>query len=215
MKLSLGVMTNAVLAVLLVAGCAEENDGLGRGIRGVESGDDADEAAAMACAAPGTTRSYELFDGTKLEAKRLDEQLGMNRARIKPYAVLEGEYQRVLGLVPPSLKGAADSFDDPPLRWYAEAAHSGVSLNAFFAIAFEGCGAYLQGTEFGTAPTAESAREFCGTLARKAWSRTATPTELDACASLATDKLGEEPDARKRWSYVCASVLSSSNFLTY
>jgi hypothetical protein len=45
--------------------------------------------------------------------------------------------------------------------------------------------------------------------------RSPTPAEAAACVDLATGKLSTEPDPRRRWSYVCASVLSSSNFLTF
>jgi len=69
--------------------------------------------------------------------------------------------------------------------------------------------------DLATAPTKESAEKFCTSMMRKAWSRSASPEEIAGCATLATDKLGTEPDAKRKWSYVCASVLSSSHFLTF
>jgi hypothetical protein len=107
------------------------------------AGDPVSQAAALTAADKPEGRSYVLFDGAKLEATRTNENVGVNRVRIKPYAALAGEYQRVLGAAPPSLASAAGSFDDPPKRWYAEAKHSGVSLDASFAIAFEGCQSYV------------------------------------------------------------------------
>jgi hypothetical protein len=64
-------------------------------------------------------------------------------------------------------------------------------------------------------PTEESAATMCSALMRKAWSKTPSPEEITACTTLATTKLAAEPDARRRWAYVCASVLSSSQFLTF
>jgi len=56
---------------------------------------------------------------------------------------------------------------------------------------------------------------MCGALMRKAWSKTAAPRRIASCTTLATTKLATEPDARRRWAYVCASILSSSQFLTF
>lgn len=208
-----------------VAACEGDPDALtGRGGRGAGSGEgeaDGDQnndglPESLQCTVKPDGRSYQNFDGAKLEAERLNENVGVNRARIKPYAVMAGEYTRVLGAAPPSLADSASSFEDPPARWYAESTHSGVSLNAIFDISFEGCRVYVSGqSDLATAPTKESAEKFCSTMQRKAWSRTPSPEEISGCATLATDKLNTEPDARRRWSYVCASILSSSHFLTF
>ena len=172
--------------------------------------------AALECTAEAKGRSYALFDGSKLEASRANENFGVNRARLKPYDVLAGEFQRVLGVTPPSLAGAASSFDAPPPRWFAETKYGGVAVHAMFDISFEACGAWTKTRpEMATAPTAETARAQCSEHMRKAWSRTPAPEEVDACVDLATTKVSSEPDARRRWSYVCASVLSSSQFLTF
>ena len=64
-------------------------------------------------------------------------------------------------------------------------------------------------------PAAKAVEAAKGKAGRKAWSRTATVEDTDACVDVATNKLNDEPDARRRWAYVCASILSSSNFLTY
>lgn len=171
---------------------------------------------ALECTVKPEGRSYALFDGTKLEAKRPNENLGVNRARLKPFGVMKGEYQRVLGLVPPSLEKSGGSFDEAPARWFAEAQHSGVSLNAIFDISFEGCAALTKtAPEYAAMPTAESAGTVCASLMRKAWSKTPSPDELTSCTNLATTKLNAEPDARRRWTYVCSSILSSSQFLTF
>lgn len=223
-------MSTKIITVLFLAGltasfaaCADDPDALtGRGTRGNggengngdENGDGIPES--LQCTQAPDGRSYTNFDGAKLEAERLNENVGVNRARIKPYAVMAGEYTRVLGAAPASLAQSAASFEDPPARWYAESTHSGVSLNAIFDISFEGCHAYVSGqADLAAAPTKESAEKFCTSMMRKAWSRTPSPEEITGCATLATDKLGTEADVKRKWSYVCASILSSSHFLTF
>jgi hypothetical protein len=222
-------MSSKIITLLFLAGvavssaaCEGDPDTLtGRGARPGAPGENGDENGdgipeSLQCTAKPDGRSYTNFDGAKLEEGRTNENVGVNRARLKPYAVMTGEYTRVLGAAPPSLAEAASSFDDPPARWYAEATHSGVSLNAIFDISFEGCRVYVSGQgDLAAAPTKESAEKFCSSMMRKAWSRTPSPEEISGCATLATDKVAAEPDARRKWSYVCASILSSSHFLTF
>lgn len=225
MKLArhISLLATALALGACVTACADDpnaltgrRNGAGSDTPGANPDDPNATPAALECTVKPEGRSYVLFDGTKLEEARVNENVGVNRARLKPFAALQGEYQRVLGLVPPSLAASAGSFDDAPARWFAEAQHSGVSLNAIFGISFDGCLAYTKtAPELAAAPTAESAATFCGTLMRKAWSRTASPDELTSCTTLATTKLAAEPDARRRWTYVCSSILSSSQFLTF
>jgi hypothetical protein len=205
------------LVSVSLAACENESDAL---LDGPENSPHAGKndvlAEALQCTEKPAGRSYTFFDGTKLEDRRLNENGIANRARFKPHAVMAGEYRRVLGVVPKSLERAAASFDAPPERWFAEPAHSGVSLSAAFSISFEACaGSIASSAEQAQAPTEESAKHYCATLMRKAWSRSPSPEEIGGCVDLATQKLGDEPDARRRWSYVCASILSSSYFLTF
>ena len=219
--MKLTTQLSIIALTLCLAACGDDPSSLtGRanvpGANGANPDDPNAAPGALECTVKPEGRSYVLFDGAKLEDRRTNENVGVNRARLKPYAVMKGEYQRVLGLVPPSLAGAAGSFDDAPVRWYTEAQHSGVSLNAVFGISFEACGAYTKtAPEYADAPTPESAAKVCAALMRKAWSREASPEEIAACTTLATTKLAAEPDARRRWTYVCSSVLSSSQFLTF
>lgn len=165
---------------------------------------------------PQGARSYVLFDGTKMEEQRTNEATGMNRARMKPYGVMASEYQRVLGNTPDSIKTAGPSFNAAPARWYGEPVYSGVTMNTAFNISFEGCLKYTAANaDMKSAPTQDSAKEQCTSFMRKAWSRTPSPEEVDACTDLAVNKLSAETDATRRWAYVCASILSSSQFLTY
>ena len=175
-----------------------------------------DTPAELQCTVKPQGRAYLGFDGVDLGGARVNENVGVNRARVKPYVVMASEYQRVLGLVPPSLAGAAGSFDDPPARWFTEASHSGVSLAAIFDLSFEGCEAFTKdAADYAAMPDATSAVAVCTSLMKKAWNRSPSPDEIGACVTFGTTKLNAEPSARRRWAYVCASVLSSSNFLTF
>lgn len=220
MKRTSYLLVFAAVSALSAVACAEDPNSLtgGRG-RGTPGGDDDNPegtSAALECTDAPVGRSYALFDGSKLESSRHNENVGVNRARVKPFASMEKEFQRVLGVVPPSLKGAAGSFDVPAARWYGEAEYSAVSLHAMSEIAFEGCLAYTKTSPaFAAAPTDDSARAECSKLMRKAWSRSPSPEEIAGCADLATKTLADEKDVGRRWAYACASVLSSSQFLTF
>jgi hypothetical protein len=211
-----------VLPVALLSGaCSANPDELTGGeVRGgaTEGEEGAGEGTpeALQCTAKPDGRAYKGFDGTDLSVTRANENVGVNRARVKPYAVMASEYKRVLGLVPEAIKTAGTSFDDPPERWYAESTHSGVSMNALLEISFEGCLAYAKATpSLAAAPTAETATTECTKLMRKAWARSPSPDEIASCTDLATAKLAAQKDVTRRWAYVCASVLSSSQFLTF
>jgi hypothetical protein len=218
MNTKLCLTLSALLAAFSVGACDPDPDALtGDGTKTPgESGEEGSLAEGLTCTEAPEGRSYANFDGAKLEATRENENVGVNRARVKPFAVMEKEFSRVLGVVPPSLKNAAGSFDVPPTRWFGEPQYAATSIYAASAIAFEGCLAHVKGKPaFAAAPTAESASKECGALMRKAWSRTPSPDELGACVDLATTKLATEKDVARRWAYTCASVMSSSQFLTY
>lgn len=201
-----------VTTALSLAACAESTVE-----RGERDPNKLSNEGALACTERPEGRSYPLFNGDKLEETRVNESASANRARFKPYSALAGELGRTLGAVPPSLAAAAASFDDPPPRWYAEAAQSGTSLNAVYELSFEACQQSIQGKPaYASAmPTPESADRFCRSLMRRAWSRAPSPEELSGCVELATKKLDAESQPLRRWAYTCASVLSSSHFLTF
>jgi hypothetical protein len=52
-------------------------------------------------------------------------------------------------------------------------------------------------------------------MARKFWSRAPSDDEVKACTDVALTDTASEPDAKRRWAYTCASLLSASGFLTY
>jgi hypothetical protein len=241
MKITLLVSAFAMLSAACVEEADELTNGKGRRKGGVKAegtackSDDecmsgtcdaktkvcaADEAGrisqALMCNVEVKGRSYAGFDGKQLGVGRVDEGSGVNRARVKPYAVMGTEFQRVLGNTPESLASAGGSFNAPPARWFAEPVYSGVSMNKAFDIAFEGCLTYAGGNAaLKAAPNADSAKTECTSLMKKAWSRSPSPEELTACTDLAVTKLSTEPEPTRRWAYVCASILSSSQFLTY
>lgn len=174
------------------------------------------EGPGLSCTEKPEGRSYPIFDGHKLEESRVNENASANRARYKPFGALAGEYKRALGTIPPSLAQSGASFDDPPPRWYTEATQSGTSLNAMYAISFEACQQTLQQKpNFRAMPTEETAKKFCQSLMRRSWSQSPSPEELNGCVELATKKLDAEPQPVRRWAYACASVLTSSHFLTF
>jgi hypothetical protein len=178
--------------------------------------DDSDqnvEGSALVCTSPPIPRSYVGFDQNKLEQKRPDEAVDLNRARFKPFSVMADEYKRVLGVVPKSLAPAREAFGDAPERWYAEPTHSGVSLTTIFNVGLDGCTATV--AERTKAPTAETATAFCKDLMEKAYSEDPTAEQVAVCVDLATTKLASVTDVRSRWAQVCASILSSTPFLTY
>lgn len=224
-QMKLGLVSAAL--ALLTAACDDPYSLTGsrdRGAPGEESEAEGETGGAEAgelpeelqCTVKPQGNSYVLFDGTRLEASRLSENVGVNRARIKPYAVMASEYQRVLGVVPEAIKTAGASFDDPPARWFAESVYSGVAMNAIFEISYEGCLGYVRAaSNLKSAPTPDTANAECAKMMRKAWSRTPSPDEIADCSNLAVTKLATQTNVTRRWAYVCASILSSSQFLTF
>jgi hypothetical protein len=52
-------------------------------------------------------------------------------------------------------------------------------------------------------------------MTRKFWSRNATPDEIAACVNVATVDASKETDAKRKWAYTCAAVMTSAGFVTY
>jgi len=206
-------------ALLVAAGCSGNtgtltlggDDGAGTGDPGSGTGGD---GAGPACTDTGL--AYRGFADTDLNAGRGDGAIGADRGRLKPFSALSGEYSRVIGAVPASLTGTGATFGQPPARFYQEPASSAVSLYTAFSVAFDGCLTTTAGdAKYAAAPTAETATAECSAWSRKFWSRAASPDDLKACVDAATVQTAKEPDARRRWAYTCAGVLTSAGFLTY
>ena len=212
----------AVLAPFLaVAGCSGGSDQLlGEGDPTVPTSPTTDPTtpppATLECTVAPQGRTYKGFDGLALEANRINENVGINRTRIKPYSAMSEEYARVLGSVPASLATQGDSFTASPARWFEEPQATGVGLATLYGVGFEGALAYAKSdVKFAQAPTAQSAPVECAAFMTKAWMRTPIPSEIQQCATFATTGLAKETVAQRKWAYVFASVLSATRFITY
>ena len=223
MKLSLLFGAAAVVALAIGStACSDPND-LGDGLDDPTAGDDGTQAQAgpqgntgLTCDVKPAARKYVGFGKTDLLADRANENVGVNRARVKPYGVLAGEYQRTLGATPASLASEADTFGQPADRWYEEADLNAVSMATAFDVAFEGCLGYTQTPpDFAAAPSPTTATAQCTAMMNKFWDMTPSPDQVSACTKFATTGVASEKDPRRQWAYVCASVLTSTRFLTF
>jgi hypothetical protein len=208
------------VAVALLGACADESGELtGRG--NITPGDgQTDPGATPGGTDPGdpvlcTSRTYAGFDSTQLHADRLVARVGIDRSRIKPFSALSDEYTRVLGAAPATLAGSGPTFGQVPKNWYEEPQSNAVALQTAYSIAFDGCITYTAKPEFDATPDATNAPVQCSAMARKFWSKTPSPQEIQACVDVATTGAAAEPQPRRKWAYACASVLTSAGFLTY
>jgi hypothetical protein len=211
------ILFSSVL-VLVTSACSSDPDALARHPAPPgATGDGTGEAppppeAPVAC----TSREYKTFDGSLLTKGRAETPPGNDRARLKPFESLASEYARVLGATPASLAGAAATFASPPKRWYSEPQGNAVALETAYAIAFDGCLDFTASdAAYSGAPDATSAPAVCADMARRFWSKTPTPAEIQPCVDVATTGAASEPAPRRKWAYACASVLTAAGFLTY
>jgi hypothetical protein len=117
---------------------------------------------------------------------------------------------------PASLTGSGPTFGQPGARWYTEPQASAVSIYQAFTVAFDGCLTYTATPpQYATAPDATSAATECTAMTRKFWSRNATPDEIASCVNVATVDAAKETDAKRKWAYTCAAVMTSAGFVTY
>lgn len=203
----------AVLLTLLASASCSEDEAGGRKNVKIEN-PNGDGGTGPACTEFG--KGYVGFTGTKLEDKRVNAPIGADRARIKPYSALRGEYERVIGTAPASLDKSAATFGQPPERFAREPRASAIQVYTAFRVAFDGCLTYTEtAPEFANAPTQESASAQCTAMARKFWSRAPTPDEVKECTQAALVDSTAEGTPRRRWAYTCAAILSSAGFLTY
>lgn len=162
-------------------------------------------------------KKYLGLGGKELSAGRVEEvpKLG-DRARIKPYSALSGEFSRVLNVVPNSLTANAPTFNAPAERWYQEPTLNGVNIFTAYRAAYEAALSYTNSDAmFAEAPTDESATQACTTIAEKAWNRTPTAQEIDACKKVALTDTTSVNDVKKRWAYAIAAVLAATGFMSY
>lgn len=161
-------------------------------------------------------REYVGFGGAVLTQDRPERDVGLERARPKPYSALVTEYPRVLGNTPALLAQSESTFGLTPARWYTTGEPNAVSLYQAYRVAFQGC-LTVTGTpeKYAAAPTAQTAATECAAWAQRFWGRAALTPELDACVAVITVDATKETQLRRRWAHGCASVLTSSDFLTF
>jgi len=217
------VICSTFLALLvLVPACADEADIGGPRTPPTPTPAPTDTATPDPGPGPGPDpaqcggKTFTGFDGMNLTSDRVVANIGVDRGRVKPFDALANEFDRVLGNTPASLAGSAATYGRPAARWYEEPAAGGVVLQTHYKIAFDGCLTYTADPpEFKTAPTAATATAKCGEMARKFWSRTASPDQIAACVDVAVTGAAKETNAPRRWAYACASVLTAAGFMTY
>jgi len=218
----------AVVTLLGVTGCEAESSSLLAGDGRGGPGDGPGTPGASSSGGPGVpgtpaaemckgrSKEYQGFGGAQLAAGRADEYAGLNRGRMKPFLALEGEYRRVIGHAPRDLAQSGATFGAPAPRWFVEPEASAVSVATAFNLAFEaGLAMANADPALANTPTDASATSFCGDLLRKAWNRAPIAAETEACKSAAMVDSAKEPDAKRRWAYTAATVLSSAEFVTY
>jgi hypothetical protein len=223
-------MKQIVTVVLLtLVACSNTIDSLGPG-EGAENGSSGSSgsgeissggSANLECSTQNTGKAYAGFDGKSLTADRTTKGLGVDRARIKPYPVLFGEFERVLGKMPQSVASnffaTGASFELPPPRWYEEPKSTGVGMASYFSLAFSAALAHVEATPgaYAALPTAESAGKLCTEMTHTAFRRRASADEVSKCVALSVTKLAKEKSISRRWAYTIASILSTADFLSY
>jgi hypothetical protein len=204
-----------ILFSLLLVACSSADPGvLDRGNDPTPSGEGTGEAPPANPPAPQcASRDYKTFDGSSLANNRVKSAAGVDRGRVKPYESLASEYARVLGATPASLAGAAQTFAQPPKRWFEEPQGNAVAISTAYTIAFDGCIDYTASDA--AFATTSNAPATCAKMQRAFWSKTPTPAEIQACADVAVTGAASEPAPRRKWAYACASVLTAAGFMTY
>lgn len=161
------------------------------------------------------TLAYPGMNGDELTASRLAYEPGTNRARMLPYKQLRAEYLRVLGVVPKFMGYQDFTFYEPVIRWFTEPELNAINVLISFRSGFQGCRAYLKEAMYEVPPTADTARAQCQAWQRRFWSVEPTEEEIAVCAAVVLHPSNTEPSIKNRWAYGCASVLTSTQFLTY
>lgn len=235
---SIALATLAGALMCSISGCADEADALepvNSYTAGGADGSAVIDPASLTCV--GRQVVYNGFTGRdgkpeSLVAGREELPVGIDRARLKPFSALIDEYHRVLDLDWKNNKedfitlifGSGATFGDTPARWFSEPTAGAVSFYQGYRIAFEGCGKMLaKDAKYKNAPTNESAAAECATMARKFWSRTPSPEEINECVNVAmvdslkeTTPTGQKDTApERRWAYACTSLLASAGFISY
>lgn len=180
--------------------------------------------AAVACNGAVTGRSYRGFDGAALDGDRLPLAAGQDLARLRDGSDL-GNFFESRGINGARVTDSVvQTFGVVPERWYANTQASFASVYAAYAMAFHGC---LEKTlrpvnyhpfghaDFASAPNATSAPRQCQVMGRLLWKREMDAEELSACVDYALEVQALEPEVKRQWAYVCASVAGAASFLIF
>lgn len=118
--------------------------------------------------------------------------------------------------------GVGAAFGVVSRGWYEESEVGAFAVFVTFQFAHKAClrafetrtphlrAGWFEHTAF--APTRERAQAFCRKTQQSAWLRPPREDEVETCVQLALD-LESEPDVKRRWAAVCASIFASTNFL--
>lgn len=180
--------------------------------------------AAVACNGASTGRSYTGFDGEALDGDRLPLAAGQDLKRVRDGSDL-GAFFDSRGIAAARIDGSVvQTFGVTPEHWFANSQASFASVYAAYAIAFHGC---LEKTlrpvnyhpfghaDFATSPTQTSAPRQCQVMAKLLWKREMNTEELAGCVDYALEVPTLEPQVKRQWAYLCASVAGAASFLIY
>lgn len=234
------ILAASAIGALAALGCSSQ--GAGDCIGGEENCARVETEVVPSSETPGPTCTeigarYVGLGGVTLNADRIDGYRNADRGRMKPYEVLSTEYARVLGesSAPVLITQTGSTFGSSPARWAAEPLPNAVSLYTSFRVGFEAClrttgGIPVDGVtpppEYATAPTATTAPARCEAWAHTFWNRRPSPDEVDACVAVALGSVEEtipdngelktlETSPQRRWAYACATLLTTTGFLSY
>ena len=186
------------------------------------------------CMNASSGRGYLGLAGEPLEAGRADvaplvdnhRSFRNNKDPNSPNWSVLTEIARSLGTnttgdSEPTNAGVGAAFGVVPSGWYEESEVGAFAVYVTIQYATKVCerafatttpslkSGWFEHTAF--PPTAVRAEAFCNRTMRAAWLRAPNASELSACSELALTL--DEPDVKKRWALVCASVFASPNFL--
>lgn len=214
------VRVGVVAALTALSGCEAEIEAVETSKEDIKPIDASPELGAKAIAPDvalcDSGKSYVGFGGAQLTQDRKEADVGLERARAKPFTALQTEYPRVLGTTPVLLAESESTFGLTPPRWYPKVDPNAVSLYQAYRIAFQGClTVTATAPQYNQLPTIDSARTECTGWAKKFWSRSAMGPEIEACTNVIGMYANSESNLRRRWAHGCASVLTASDFLTF
>ncbi len=185
---------------------------------------------APECSTGPKGRSYQSLDGHPLEADRRNLELGAEIQLIRnPEQLIEGQRKALnqdfyhLGLYTNAFSSSFGILPALDLAHWYQAPQPGISLEwGFFYTAYRACLEQQQHPKitppvaWQATPTADTAPAECRRFMQNAWWESPTDDEVAACADFAVNEipaLVSEP--AQQWAYVCASVLTSANFIAF